>query len=58
MNRSNDKNMRRKPAKTEDEKLDEALEHTFPASDPPAQTDPSTRVGDGAPAKRDTPGGA
>jgi hypothetical protein len=58
MNRPNDKNTLGKPAKTEDEKLDEALEHTFPASDPPAMTDPSTRVGDGAPTKSDTAGGA
>jgi len=36
---------RRKPVKTTDEKLDEALEDTFPASDPPAMTDPNVRVG-------------
>ena len=37
---------RRKPQKTDDEKLDEALENTFPASDPPAMTDPSVRIGE------------
>jgi hypothetical protein len=35
----------RKPTQEEkdriDEQLDEALEHTFPASDPPAMTEPS-----------------
>ncbi len=30
---------------SEDDKLDEALADTFPASDPPAQTDPNKRVG-------------
>ena len=34
------------PEPTEDEELDEALEESFPASDPPSQTDPSHgRVG-------------
>ena len=44
---------RRKPAKTIDEKLDEALEDTFPASDPPAMTDPNVRVGQRRPSKRE-----
>jgi hypothetical protein len=30
---------------SEDKKLDEALANTFPASDPPSQTDPNKRVG-------------
>jgi hypothetical protein len=32
-------------SKSEDEKLDDALEHSFPASDPPAATDPMSKVG-------------
>ena len=32
-------------AKTSDQKLDEALALTFPASDPPAQTQPIVHVG-------------
>jgi hypothetical protein len=39
----------KKPAetapKTQDQKLDDALDQTFPASDPPAMTDPNVRVG-------------
>jgi hypothetical protein len=30
---------------TSDEALDDALEQSFPASDPPAQTEPVTHVG-------------
>ena len=33
-----------KTPKTEDEKLDQALDQTFPASDPPAQTEPTVTV--------------
>jgi hypothetical protein len=42
-----EKNVKRESAKpeTEDEKLDEALANTFPASDPPWVTDPNKRVG-------------
>jgi len=36
---------RRKDPVSEDDKLDEALADTFPASDPPSQTDPNKRVG-------------
>lgn len=42
---------RKRPAKakpkrlpTEDEALDESLDETFPASDPPAQTDPTRSI--------------
>ena len=31
-------------SKSEDDKLDEALEDSFPASDPPSQTDPSSNI--------------
>jgi hypothetical protein len=31
--------------KQEDEELDEALEESFPASDPPSQTQPDTGIG-------------
>ena len=33
------------PAKNRDQKLDEALAETFPASDPPVQTQPFVHVG-------------
>jgi len=34
-----------KPPKTADEKLDQALDQSFPASDPPVQTQPIVHVG-------------
>jgi hypothetical protein len=34
-----------KSVKSEDEKLDDALDDTFPASDPPAMTEPYRHVG-------------
>jgi L-lactate dehydrogenase complex protein LldG len=33
-----------KTPKTDDEKLDQALDQSFPASDPPAQTEPTVNV--------------
>jgi hypothetical protein len=35
----------RKKPKTTNDKLDEALDESFPASDPPAITDPGAHVG-------------
>lgn len=37
---------RKRPPKSDDEKLEEGLEESFPASDPPAVTEPSTHVGE------------
>lgn len=34
-------------SKTQDSKLDDALDDTFPASDPPSMTDPTKHVGNG-----------
>jgi hypothetical protein len=39
-----------KPAKSRDQKLDQALNDTFPASDPPSMTQPSVKIG--APARQ------
>jgi hypothetical protein len=36
---------KKKTPKTPEDKLDDALEDTFPASDPPAQTEPITHLG-------------
>ena len=38
------------PRQREEEKLDEAIEDSFPASDPPSQTNPSRKVKTPAPA--------
>ena len=35
----------KKAPRSKDEKLDEALKESFPASDPPAMTDPARHVG-------------
>ncbi len=37
--------------KRKDQALDEALEETFPASDPPAMTDPDRHIGTAGKAK-------
>ena len=34
-------------SKSEQQKLDDALDDTFPASDPPSQTDPTKHLGSG-----------
>ena len=36
---------KKKTPKTPEDKLDDALEDSFPASDPPAQTEPITHLG-------------
>ena len=36
---------KRTPPPTEDEELDDALDESFPASDPPSQTDPANGTG-------------
>jgi hypothetical protein len=40
---------------TQDEKLDHALDNTFPASDPPSMTQPIKRVGSGKTTGAPTP---
>ena len=49
---------KKKPSKSTDERLDEALMDTFPASDPPAMTDPNVRVGQRRPPKSKASGRA
>jgi len=39
------KTAKKKPPQTPEEKLDDALDDSFPASDPPAQTEPITKIG-------------
>ncbi len=36
-----EKTAKKKPPQTQDDELDDALEQSFPASDPPAQTQPT-----------------
>ena len=45
MNETTGKRPESKTPKTQDEKLDQALDQSFPASDPPAQTEPTVHVG-------------
>jgi hypothetical protein len=45
MNEKAGKRPESKTPKTQDEKLDQALDQSFPASDPPARTDPIVHVG-------------
>jgi hypothetical protein len=40
-----DKWQKKDTSRSEDEKLDDALEDSFPACDPPAATDPLSKVG-------------
>ena len=35
----------RKKPKTQNDKLDDALDDSFPASDPPSQTEPTAHIG-------------
>jgi len=43
---------KKKPLKTEDDRLETALEDSFPASDPPAMTAPSRHIGKPAKPKK------
>ena len=45
MNRKAQKWEKKDTSRSDDDKLDDALEDTFPASDPPAQTEPTSKVG-------------
>jgi hypothetical protein len=49
-----DKGEKKDLSKTEEEKLDDALDDSFPASDPPSMTDPTKRVGTKTPKKDST----
>ena len=44
----NEKPIKQNRSKTEDAKLDDALDDSFPASDPPAMTEPVSHVGRGS----------
>ena len=43
----NEKSIKKDRSKTEDAKLDDALDDSFPASDPPSMTEPHSQVGGG-----------
>lgn len=45
MNHKAQKWEKKDTSRSDDDKLDEALEDSFPASDPPAQTEPTSKVG-------------
>jgi hypothetical protein len=45
MNRKAQKWEKKDTSRSDDDKLDDALEDSFPASDPPAQTEPCSKVG-------------
>jgi len=45
MDLKTERTAKKKAPKTPEDKLDDALEDTFPASDPPAQTEPITHLG-------------
>lgn len=47
MAKKNEKPAKKDISKNEDAKLDEALDESFPASDPPAITDPHSHLGGG-----------
>jgi len=50
-----DKSSKKDRSKSEDAKLDEALDDTFPASDPPAMTEPHRHVGGKTTSQTDKP---
>ncbi|HEY4265374.1 MAG TPA: hypothetical protein VGM72_08655 [Micropepsaceae bacterium] len=51
------KNAKTDKPRTQDEKLDDALDATFPASDPPSMTEPTKHVGSGKKTGAPTPVG-
>jgi hypothetical protein len=55
MNRKAQKWEKRDTSRSDDEKLDDALGDSFPASDPPSQTEPSSKVGSGHKAPQRAP---
>lgn len=52
MNRNPQSSEKKDTSQSDDDKLDKALEDSFPASDPPAQTEASSKVG----GKQEVPG--
>ena len=55
MNVNTEKAKKNNRPKTEDEMLDEALDDTFPASDPPSMTEPTKTVRIKKPKKEQPP---
>jgi len=52
----NEKSRKENRPRTEDAKLDDALDDSFPASDPPAMTEPLSHIGTGGkPVKTEKP---
>lgn len=47
MKNTNMKDAKKDKALSEEDKLDDALDDSFPASDPPSQTDPHKHLGSG-----------
>jgi hypothetical protein len=47
LNKTNMKDAKKDKTLSQEEKLDDALDDSFPASDPPSQTDPHKHLGSG-----------
>jgi hypothetical protein len=47
MTKKNENPAKKDRSKSEDAKLDDALDHSFPASDPPSMIEPHPHLGDG-----------